>query len=255
MHEILAVAFLGSIVAILLVILVRDCRFRGYSLPQYVLFAVASLIVRLQWRASLRKDFPLRRGQGAVIVCNHRSSVDPFFFQIGIPWVMHWMVAKEYCVHPAFGWFLRQCEVIPTNRAGIDTASTKTAIRLASRGEVVGMMPEGRINVTDQLLLPARPGAALVALKAKVPLVPAYLEGSPYAGTAWSPFFMTARVRLRWGEPIDLSPYYGREHEEEVVPEIMLRCLREIAKLAGQPNFEPTLAGRQWKPVTEEFAK
>ena len=32
---------------------------------------------------------------------------------------------------------------------GIDTAATKTAIRLAQAGELVGMFPEGRINDTD----------------------------------------------------------------------------------------------------------
>ena len=42
-------------------------------------------------------------------------------------------------------------------------------------GELVGMFPEGRINTTDQLLLPGRSGAALIALKARAPVVPCYI--------------------------------------------------------------------------------
>jgi 1-acyl-sn-glycerol-3-phosphate acyltransferase len=95
-----------------------------------------------------------------VIVANHRSSVDPFFIQVVAPRAVHWMVAREYCEHWAFRWFLRTCEVIPVSRGGIDTAATKQAIRLARGGGLIGMLPEGRINMTEEFMLPARPGAA-----------------------------------------------------------------------------------------------
>jgi 1-acyl-sn-glycerol-3-phosphate acyltransferase len=166
---------------------------------------------------------------------------------------VHWMVAREYCEHPAFGWFLRACEVIPTNRGGIDTAATKGAIRIVSRGGLMGMLPEGRINMTDEILLPARPGAALVALKAKALIVPCFIRGAPYRRHAWSPFFMPARVEITFGEPIDLSEFHEREGESGVVQEIMHRVLRALATLGGQPTFEPKLAGRNWKPSQEEL--
>ena len=73
---------------------------------------------------------------------------------------------REYVMSPAFAWVLRTIEVIPVNRGGIDTAATKQAIRYASQGDLVGMFPEGRINEGGQFLLPGRPGAAMIALKA-----------------------------------------------------------------------------------------
>ncbi len=82
------------------------------------------------------------------------------------------MVAKEFCVHPAMSWFFNTMQAIPVNRRGVDTAATKLAIRYASQGDLVGLFPEGRINDTGALLLPGRPGAALIALKARVPVVP-----------------------------------------------------------------------------------
>jgi hypothetical protein len=33
----------------------------------------------------------------------------------------------------------------------------------------------------------------------------------------------------------------------------MLEVAKEIARLAGQEDFEPQLAGRRWKPTDEEL--
>ncbi|MBC8876641.1 MAG: 1-acyl-sn-glycerol-3-phosphate acyltransferase [Planctomycetes bacterium] len=214
-------------------------------------YLVTILLARILWRAKV-PPMPVPPGQGAVVVSNHRGSVDPFFIALGTNRHIHWMVAREYCRHPAFGWFLRLCEVIPVNRGGIDTASTKRAIRLASEGGLVGVFPEGRINMTDKFMLPGRPGAILVALKARVPIVPCFIQGSPYDRTPWSPFLMRAKVIVRFGEPIDLSPYYDRERDAGLVGQLMLEAIKAIAGLAGREDFEPSLAGRRWKPTEEE---
>ncbi len=112
----------------------------------------------------------------------------------------------------------------------------------------MALFPEGRINLSDALLMPGRPGAALIALKARVPVVPCYCEGAPYDGTMLGALLMPARVRLVIGPPIDISPYYGRENEREVLEELTLEFLRAIARLADRPDFQPGLAGRSYKP-------
>ncbi len=218
-----------------------------------MMWSINYWITRLLWGTRVEGTLPVYPGEGAVIVANHRSSIDPSFVQICIRRVVYWMVAREYCEAPIIGGLLRTFQVIPVGRGGIDTAATKLAIRLAQEGGLVGMFPEGRINDTkDQLLLPGRPGAALVALKARVPIIPVYIADSPYDGTAVGPLLMPAKVRVRIGKPIDLSELLragkgrrrdGGNHEAR---------LREIARLAGDPNFEPQLAGRRWKPGHEE---
>ncbi|MBM3998061.1 MAG: 1-acyl-sn-glycerol-3-phosphate acyltransferase [Planctomycetes bacterium] len=222
-----------------------------FTTVQRVLMVLATGLVRLRWGARYARRMPCPRGSGAVYIANHRSSIDPFFLQVRSDRPMHWMVAKEFCEHRRFRWFLRQCEVIPTNRGGTDTAATKSAIRFAAEGDYVGMFPEGRINATDDLLLPCRPGAIVVALRARVPVIPCYIEGSPYGGTAGSPIRMRARVRVHFGEPIDLAEYYERCNDADAVREAAIKCLKEIARLAGRDDFEPTLAGRRWLPEGE----
>lgn len=215
---------------------------------QSCLYVVNLLLTRLLWKARIGGRLPVSPGEGAVIVSNHRSSVDPSFFVLATDRVVHWMVAKEYWRIGALGWFFRVCEAIPVSRGGIDTAATKSAIRLAGDGEVVGLFPEGRINTTDRVLLPGRPGAVLIALKARVPVIPCYLSGSPYDGTYWGCLFMSARVRLSIGQPIDISEYYGREKERDVLETLTKRILNEIALLAGAKDFQPEVAGRSYKP-------
>ena len=244
--------FLAIVCLAPFVVLAVDLARSRYKPSQYVCWTLARLLTRLQWRARTVGEFPIPDGRGAIIVVNHRSSIDPFFVQTSLFRKAHWMVAKEYVEHPALRWFLKHvCECIPVNRRGIDTASTKMAIRYAAQGELVGMLPEGRINRSDEFMLTARPGAAMVALKAGVPLVPCYIEGSPYGGTVASPFLMTARSRVYFGQPIETSEYAGRADEDGIAGEITLRALRAIADLAGRPDFQPKLAGKKWNPMAE----
>lgn len=231
-------------------LLVRSLLRQRYSLTQWCLWAVCLFISRILWCVSIPKLNFARDGRGIIFIANHRSSIDPFYFQTRLDRPLHWMVAREFCEHWAFSWFLKQCEVIPVNRGGVDTRSTKKAISLAAAGHWVGMFPEGRINQTDRLMLSVRPGVILTARRAGALIVPCYIHGSPYDKMPWSPFFMPARVRITVGAPIDLSqwatPIDGRFGQQEA-GECMREVIRQIAALAGQPDFEPELAGRRWK--------
>ena len=242
-----AIIFLALVAAAAVSYGVYWCFTTAYAPIDSLILLLALLLTRILWRVKV-PPFPLAQDQGAVIVCNHRSSVDPFFVQIVVNRYVSWMVAREYCEHPALRWFLRRARTIPVNRGGIDTAATKRAIRLVSEGGLVGMFPEGRINMTEALLLPGRPGAVLIALKAQAPILPCYIEGSPYGDAVWSPLLRTARVTVRFAEPIDMSQYCDRAQEPGIIGEILLEVMSEIAKLAGREDFQPSLAGRKWKP-------
>jgi len=223
-------------------------RRTAFTAAQAPLMALNCVYTRVIWRMRYNRRLPVPRGQGAVIVCNHRCPLDPAFIGLTVDRIVHWMVAREYCENPLLGWFFRACRSIPVGRGGIDTAATKQAIRWAREGGRVGVFPEGRINETDQLMLSGRPGAALIALKARVPVVPCYIHGSPYGGAVWDCLLTPAKVTLTIGPPIDLSEYYGRENEREVLEGLTRRFMRQIATLAGHPEFEPQLAGRFYKP-------
>ncbi len=226
----------------------------GVNLAQLPIYLFNLMITRVRWRARVEGKIDLPRGQGAVIVCNHICPVDPAFIALACDRPVHWMVAREYFHVPLIGLGLRILAAIPTGRGGVDTAATKMAMRLAEGGDLVGMFPEGRINDRKRFMLPGRAGAAMVALKARVPVVPCYVEGSPHDGTDFGFFLMTAKTRLVVGRPIDISEYYGREGDREVLKMLTRRFMREIAALAGKSDYEPVLAGKEWKEKEAEPA-
>ena len=137
--------------------IVAKLRRSPFTPAQSLLYALNYVVSRVLWRARLEGALPIRPGHGAVIVCNHRCPLDPSFIAMAVPRVVHWLVVREYCEHPIMGPLLRICEIIPTNRGGTDTAATKSAIRLAAAGELVAIFPEGRINISPEILLPGRP--------------------------------------------------------------------------------------------------
>lgn len=250
--RILAIGVLAGVAAALLAWLLARGMRTGYTWGQLPFYPFLQFYGRIVWRTTLSGPLPVADGQGAIIVANHHSAIDPAFVQLAANRLGHWMVAREFCTIWGLGWVFRILWAIPVNRGGVDTAATKSAIRFAEEGHLVGLFPEGRINTTEEILLPGRPGAALIALKARVPVIPCFIHGAPYDGTTFGCFWMTAKVRVEIGEPIDISAYYGREHEKEVLEQLTLRFLKEMARLGGDPHFQPTLAGRFYKPGSGE---
>lgn len=121
----------------------------------------------------------------------------------------------------------------------------RAVVALLERGELVGFFPEGRINTTARLMLPGRSGAALAAIKARAAIVPCYIEGSPYDGTTLGCVAMPAHVKLTIGEPIDLESYYDRSNDRASLDELTRLILGSIARLAGDDDFQPEVAGRK----------
>ena len=249
---------LAAIILLLLIVLcglgVRAFMRRvNYSPRQVALFVLNEFMVHFVWRASVEGRLQVGANEGALIVSNHRSSFDPCFIgMVANLRKVHWMVAGEYFESPVMGPCLRALEAIPVGRRGIDTAATKKTIRYAENNHLVGMFPEGRINNTDALLLPGRPGAALVALESRVPIIPCYIAGSPQARSVLANFFTPTRVKLTIGDPIDLSPYYEQARDGAVLKEVTREVMKQIASLAGQPDFEPQIAGRNWLPANRD---
>lgn len=252
-QTLLALATLAVLFAALVAWIIHGWRQTRFTFFQAFLWLSDLLVTRILWRAEVSGPLPVDEHEGAVIVCNHISGIDPMVIQLCTDRVVHWMVAREYYNMPLASYAFRSVTSIPVNRGGVDTAATKMAIRLAQEGGLVGLFPEGRVNATAELLLPGRPGAALIALKARVKVIPCFVEGLPYDGTALGSFFMAGKARVTVGEPIDLSPYFDREGEKSVLEDLTKRFLVEIAKLAGVDDFEPKLAGRHWKPGGDEL--
>jgi len=251
--QMLSVAWLLSLLIIASGYLVWLIRRSDYGWWESCLYLPTYLWGRLLWRVQFRNEPPQALAGGAVLVANHRSSVDPFFVQLAARRRVHWMVAKEYCQHFAFGPLLRALQVIPTNRSGTDTASTKAALRLTKAGKLVGMFPEGRLNQTPLPLLPLRSGAALVALRSQVPMIPLFIEGSPRCSNVWRPVLTPARVVITFGQPLwpprEIAEESKSSHESDnpltEAESLIVQWGQQIVELAGYAGSPVLLASKR----------
>ena len=125
---------------------------------------------------------PLPARGPALLVANHTCAIDHMILQAGCPRILGFLIAQEMYNFWAFRPFCRLVRCIPVRRDGRDVAATRAALKALEQGRVVPIFPEGRIlAASGRELGEAKPGAAFIALRAGVPIIPAYIRGTPEA--------------------------------------------------------------------------
>jgi 1-acyl-sn-glycerol-3-phosphate acyltransferase len=141
----------------------------------------------------------------AIVVCNHISSLDPLLLQSTCSYrLVMWMMAKEYMDIPGMGRVFRNLQVIPVDRGSKETTPMRTALRRLAEGRIVGIFPEGRISTTNDLL-EFQTGVALMAIRAKVPVFPAYLDGSQRNLNMARSFLQRASAVIDFGPEVEFD--------------------------------------------------
>lgn len=199
-----------------------------------------------------------RRG-GLVIAVNHLSEFDPvpfghFVYDHGrIP---RFLGKAEVFTVPIVGRILASAKQIPVYRKSADASRAFSAAEAAVRaGEAVVFYPEGTIT-RDRGLWPmvGRTGAARVALATGCPVIPCAQWGpqeilAPYARR---PHLLPRKVmRIRAGEPVDLSDLKAEPLTPEVLQAATARIMSAITRLLEQirgeqappQRFDPRTAG------------
>lgn len=162
---------------------------------------------------------------GGVLLCgNHVSYIDPPALGAGATRPVHFMAKLELFQVPVLGFLIKNVGAFPVKRGTADRAALKKAIELLKSGEVVGMFPEGQRNYEPEKVLPAEAGVGMIVLRAKVPVVPVALVNTEKLLPPHSIFFKFTRLKVVYGEPVQLDDLYdqsGREAVEEAGRRIM----------------------------------
>ena len=123
----------------------------------------------------------VRDGRAYVIAPNHIANLDPVLIAITIfDWKRLRILAKEELFkNPLAGWFLRCMGAVSIERGKGDTTTVEKLTNECKNGTGIMIFPEGtRIrNGVDKHGKPAvaHAGAALLATRTGVPLVPMYI--------------------------------------------------------------------------------
>ena len=148
-----------------------------------------------------------------ILTANHGSTADPLMLYATCPHRgMSFMIAREYAYLPVLRHIIGTVRCIPVKRDGHDTAATIAAIRRLREGRMLGIFIEGRIPKLGETELP-KEGVALLALKTGATVVPAWISGLVYRDGVAASFFARHRARVRFGAPVDLSEFTGRDRD------------------------------------------
>jgi 1-acyl-sn-glycerol-3-phosphate acyltransferase len=158
-----------------------------------------------------------------VFVSNHLSYMDTPVVLSTIPMQFRFMAKEGLFKIPFLGTHLTQAGHIPVSLG--DPRASVTALRRAAeiireRGISVLIFPEGG-RARDGELQAFKEGAAYVAIKAGVPVVPVALVGTRKILAMGSATFRPGAVRLRVGEPIQTTGLTLRDRAE------LTECLRQ----------------------------
>jgi 1-acyl-sn-glycerol-3-phosphate acyltransferase len=174
----------------------------GAGLAYPVAGTIASLVVRAAVRLRVHGAEHVPAAEPALLVANHVSHFDPVVLSV----IAHrcgrqvrLVAVQELFDKPVLGPLARAVGWIPVSASRSEAAITAALAALA-RGDLVLMYPEGTIPAPGAAV-PARPGAAAIAVRARVPTIPIGSAGLG-AGYARPRPWRRRPVTVRIGEPI-----------------------------------------------------
>ena len=169
----------------------------------------------------------------AILIANHTCGIDHLVLQAGCRRVLGFMIAREYYDWSLIHWFCKRVGCIPVNRDGRDIHATRTALRVLGEGRVLPIFPEGQITPSSgRELGPIRPGAAFLAIRSGVPVVPAYIRGTPETNQIGPSVATPSRAVVIFGDPIDLADFKpDQAGDKEVQAEVSRRFLHALLEL------------------------
>lgn len=198
-----------------------------------------------------------------ILVANHRSFFDMYtvssvlFRRTTRPIKLYFPVRGKFFYDNPVGWFVNLVmgwwamyppffrEEKEARKRAFDKFSLRELIRLCTfgRGHVIGFHPEGKRNLSHDPynFLPAQPGIGTVIHQAKPQVVPVFIAGliNDLPRQIIGNWTGGEKVRIWFGEPIDLTGFSSRRDSIRTHKEIADRLMEEIKRLGEQD--------REWK--------
>jgi 1-acyl-sn-glycerol-3-phosphate acyltransferase len=196
--------------------------------------AIAGFLARLLFRARLEGIEHVPREGAFIVVSNHCSNLDPPILgwatghQVGR--VVHFMAKSEMRRWPVVGWLATQSGVYFVRRGEGDRAAQRFSLEALADGRPIALFVEGTRS-RDGRLKPARPGAALLAMRSGVPLIPVGIAGTHRIFPGRSRWPHPTRIVIRIGAPFSLPRVPGGRLDRAALTEGTERIMHEIEAL------------------------
>jgi 1-acyl-sn-glycerol-3-phosphate acyltransferase len=175
-----------------------------------------------------------------ILASNHLSFVDSIFLPLMLERPVVFLAKSEYFTGKGLkGWltrlFFKGTGQLPIDRSGgkASEASLNTGLEVLSRGEVLGIYPEGTRS-PDAKLYRGRTGIARMVLEAGVSVVPCAMIDTEKVMPIGSKMPKIRRIGIIIGKPLDFSRFAGLEGDRFILRAVTDEIMYELAGLSGQ---------------------
>lgn len=221
---------------------VRRRDWRPSQLWYYIGWIVWTFVFRVLVPLRVRGAEHIPPSGPLILAANHIGGLDPFALAKACPRWTHFLAKEELFRNPFVAYVIRQWGAIPIDRSAADLGSARAALQVLRAGQVLAIFPEGTRSLTGELG-PIGPGTVNLALKRRVPIVPAIIQGTPRAWPAGGLIPRGRPVLIVFGPPLRLWELL--RSDTEASREDGARLLRErMLALAEQASGEwPVASG------------
>ncbi len=136
-----------------------------------------------------------------IIMANHRSFADPMALAIKVKSYEIRFIGKRELAHGRLkSWLFSGLHMILVSRHATDMAAMRQCMQTLKEGHILGIFPEGTRH-QPEMMQEVESGTAIIALRARVPLLPVYIDGKI------RPFHIT---HIYYGKPMELDDLYAQ---------------------------------------------
>ncbi len=225
-------------------------------------------ILSLHYRLKSEGEYNVPGDGAAIIASNHRCYLDPYVLAHAVTRFINFAAGSHlYGVIPGTDIIFKLMGFFPMHIYGGKDSdkSLDKASQLLSRGELVGIFPEGiesfmNINQVSKITS-FKTGFVKLALDNRVPIIPAAIVAleekkfinlpamlvkafvkHPRAGEGLE-LITYRKATCRIGRPIDLSPYYDEKISKVLLDNIAGKVRKIIVKLYNGEDLDRFLTG------------
>jgi len=208
-----------------------------YQMAKYVVRALLATWFRARY--SGEENVP-RQG-GVLVVSNHQSHLDPPVIGAGCPRMMVFMARRTLFRFPPFAWLIGSLGAIAIDREGFALSGIRATIDALRQGEALLVFPEGTRSHDGNLGV-FKPGLALVARRAEVPILPTAIEGAYQAWPRAHRFPTPRPIHVHYGRLISVAEIAACSEQE--LADLVEARVRECFELLRQRREFASRRGR-----------
>lgn len=202
----------------------------GYSLIR----TIFGPIVRKLWIHKVEGIENIPKEGPVIVASNHESYFDFICFIAASPRKVHYLAAEKFYKSPFWRPLMKITDQIKVDRISKDKHHIHKIVFSAldlEQKRMVGIFPEGTRS-RDGSMLKAYVGVAKYCLEAKVPVVPVGVIGTRDIMAPHEKFpKLNKKARIKIGEPMHFHEYYGKEHDEKLLRQVMDKIMLKVAEL------------------------